>query len=480
MKKVLAALFVVLPLAAGPAEALEDFEAPFEISGFGLERMRKDISGATNKVTAYFTLAAAEGVELHDLRAQIEYTDYKGKELKKSPYVRIGNIRPGERSRAKASAIFVPIFNGYVIRVTGSANGRRASWEFYGASGVAQPFFLPSKPIPGIAFPVAMAHELEQSSRRAGARLYIRVRNLGALEVRKARATVQLINKKGRPFGSRVTATLSGARGGRPGILDGGEERLFVMRFRRFPEFASFSVELDWERNEEGPPLGGRGFLGTKEVELAHFEFEPSGDGLGIRGRARNGLDRPVENLRITLRLLRKKEDPKKRKGKEGGVGEIPMEVVRTLKHVVPGRIEPEKTAPFSFTAEGVGEFHDFNYDVAYDEPGKEEPSTPKPVGQAAIRVDEAVRKPDGTVAIAGEVTNTGGAGIRAIEITFSFLRKADGGEGKVVKKHLHLVPRVVGAGGSAPFRFKVAECPEFDEYFFEVNYEPENGAGPK
>jgi len=463
---------------AGPA-LLAPEEPPFAVSGFTLERMRKDATGGSNRVTASFTVQAG-AVPVSDLVAKIDYVDYAGKVLAAAGPSRIGDLAVGEKKQGSVSGLYVPLFNGYVMKFTGVSGGKSAEWRFFGASGADQPTYLPSKPIPKTALLVLMASELEQSANSPRANLYLRVRNLGAAQAREAACFVEVRGKDGKRLGNRVRAPLAGEQGGRPGVVNGGEERLFVIQFARFPQFENFAVELDWKQPPAEEMLSGGEFTGAPEVELAHFAFKRGqSDSLEISAVARNGLDRPIEKLRVTLRLLERPRDPKRPAGSTGG----PTRVVKTVEHVIPGRLAPGSTAPFSATATGVGSFDDFEYEVSYDEPGPGQAAAGAPGGgrqpaPPAVKIAEAVRRPDGTVAISGSVEQAGPGSVTGVEIVLSFLRARDG-EQEVVKKLVHKLPGTLSPGRSAAFSLAVPDCPAFDEYFFEVRFEPASAEAP-
>lgn len=463
MRKAAACLALALVTVVAAHAAPSPWEAPFTLSSFGLSRLRKTV-GSSNVVTVDFAIQAAKDAHLSNLRAKVEFVDYKGEVLARGRQTRIGDLRPGQKKHTSVAGNWVPVFNGYLIKITGllgGAGGARGEWDFFGASGNDAPFFLPRKPMPRACTLVSMANELEQTPRSRGANLYVRVRNLGDKKATKAKCTVQLINDKGKRIGKAVTALLSGAKGGRDGTVDGGEERLFVIRFRRFPEFKGYSVVLDWESPPTEDLLAGGEFTGKAEVELGQFAFERAeGGGLAVTGKARNGLDYPVENVRVKIHLM----------GKSGKGGR--RKVVRVLNHTIPGRLGANKVVPFRFTAKKVGPFDDFEYEVAYGDPGREAPAA-VPVGQAAVRVTKASRNASaGTVEIKGVIENAGSAGIQKVRIVFSFKRLVGGGE-KVVGRHDFLLDRVLRPGEVDEFHFTTAPIPAFDEYFFKVDYKP-------
>jgi len=130
-----------------------------------------------------------------------------------------------------------------------------------------------------------------------------------------------------------------------------------------------------------------------------------------------------------------------------------------------------------------VGSFDDFEYEVSYDEPGPGQAVAGAPGGgrqpaPPAVKIAEAVRRPDGTVAISGSVEQAGPGSVTGVEIVLSFLRARDG-EQEVVKKLVHKLPGTLSPGQGAAFSLAVPDCPAFDEYFFEVRFEPASAEAP-
>ena len=131
--------------ALAASQVSSPYEAPFDITGFTLERMRKSQTGATNKVTAGMTIQARDGADLRGLVVRVDYVDYMGKVLAKGGKARITSLPAGEKRRLSVSAVWVPIFNGFVVTVTGTVNGKTGDppaggvWRFNGAPGARVP-----------------------------------------------------------------------------------------------------------------------------------------------------------------------------------------------------------------------------------------------------------------------------------------------------------------------------------------------------
>ncbi len=452
---------IALPLCFAAAAIASDElpDPPLSLSKFGLTRMRKTV-GSSNVVTASFKIHAAAGASFGGLKAKVEYVDFEGQPVAKPNTARLGDLEGGNTKAADVAVGFVPQFNGYVVTITGSLNGRPGEWKFFGASGVDQPTYLPEKPIPRTVILVCVAHELRQAPRARSAKLFLRVRNLGAVPAHDASCVVNVRSRGGRKAGTAHSA-LKGAKDGRQGIVNGGEERLFVISFRSFPVYESYEVSLDWKSPPVDERLSGGEFGGGNEVELAHFSFAREGDDVIVRGDARNGLARVVNNLRIAITLL---GDPAKRGPRVVGVAEA----------LLGGPTEPGKVRPFRAVGKGVKDYSDFDYEVAFEEPG--EGQKPVAAGDAVVEIKKAIRKPDGTTRIEGDITNAGGTAIAEIDIVFSF-RKLVGGEQKVVHRVTHRIPGVLKPREKAAFTVVAKNAPAFDEYFYEVSYKP---AGPR
>jgi hypothetical protein len=448
----LTALTLSFALGAFAAEELPD--PPLSISGFGLTRMRKTVE-SSNVVTASFEINAVPGAEFGELEAKIKYVDFEGEAVAKPNTAKVGDLEGGDTKAASVAVGFVPQFNGYVVTLTGLLNGEPGEWEFFGASGVDQPTYLPKKPIPRSVILVVVAQELRQAPRARSAKLYLRVRNIGAVSAYKATCAVSVIGRGGRKAGT-AKATLKGAKGGRKGIVAGGEERLFIIGFRSFPVYESYDVSIDWKSPPTEERLSGGEFEGNEEVELAHFKFERKGDDVIIRGDARNGLANTINNLRISLTML------------DG------RRFVGTAKALLAGPTRPGKVRPFRAVAKRVSDYTDFDYEVAFEESG----GGPGPVaaGDAVVTIGKAIHKPDGTAEITGDVTNAGTTAIKNIDIIFSF-RKVVGGKQRIVRRVTHKVPGVLKPRATSKFKVIAKKVPAFDEYLYEVSYKP---GGPK
>ena len=123
-----------------------DYDPPMDVAGFDFERLRKDASGGNNRVTVKFNVTARE--KITDLRASIEYKDVFGTVVAKAGPSRIGDIKSGQTKPAIVSGLWIPVFNGYLLKMSGRVGTRRHSWTYFGAAGVDAPSFLPPKPIP--------------------------------------------------------------------------------------------------------------------------------------------------------------------------------------------------------------------------------------------------------------------------------------------------------------------------------------------
>lgn len=458
--------FVLGVLSAGPPDLFD--EPPFSVSGFALERMRKDASGAANRVSANFLVQVGE-VPVKGLSVKIDYTDYSGKVLASAGPSRLGDLAPLQKKQCTVSGTYIPLFNGYIMSFTGTVQGRNCQWQFFGASSVDSPTYLPPKPIPKIALLVVMASDLEQSANSPRANLHLRVRNLGALPARDAACYVEVLGKDGKPLGKRVRAPLTGAQGGRPGVVNGGEERVFTIQFARFPQFENFSVELDWKSPPPEEALSGGEFTGAKEVELAQFAFKRDGNSLEISGVARNGLDHPIERLRIVLKLLERPKSSRKSSQQVEG----PAKLVKLIEHTLPGNIAPGAKAPFRVVATDVGGFDDFEYEVRYDEPGQQPERTDR-TSPFSIEVEQAVRLADGSFEISGTIEHTGPALASGVELMLSLI-KAD----KAIKEHIHKFAEPIPLRKKTKFVISIPNCPDFDEYLLTAQLEPSVGVAP-
>lgn len=474
-------LVVTLAAAAGVLAADPENVQLVDAPQFFYERARKGPQGQLNWVRGHLTVEAARGCDLEDVRARVDYVDYAGKTLISAGPEKLGRMKGGEVREVIFSQFSVPIFNGYVITIECRRQGRKKEFTFFGSRTATQPFIVPAKPYPRSIQLVIMAHELDQDFRSRGARLYVRVRNLGAVTAKKLHATIQLLDRNGKPKRGRKTKArtlLSGAKGGRTGEVRGGEERLFAVRFGSFPQFESYSVKLDWETPPPDELVSGGEFEGGPEVELAHFRFSrrgkgKAGSGLEISGDARNGLAEDIRELKITVTLYLK---PGAGTEEAGGRSKL----VKTIVGTVPGVIRAGEVEPFTITAGDVGEYNDFAYELAYEEAGglrqaesnRAGALASPPGGQPVVTVREAVMKGGGTLVITGDVRNATSISIRDFRLTFHLNRTA-GGRQDTVADLVCEVAGVIRPGQTVPFSVSKKDCPAFDQYLFETHFLP-------
>ncbi len=455
-------------LAAEPEDA-QLVDAP----QFIYERARKGPQGQLNWVRGHLTVEAARGCDLEDVRARVDYVDYAGKTLISAGPNKLGRMKGAEVREVEFSQFSVPIFNGYVITVECRWQGRKKEFRFYGSRTATEPFHVPAKPYPRSIQLVIMAHELDQEFKSRRACLYVRVRNLGAVTAKKLHATIQLLDRNGKPKRGRRTkgrALLTGAKGGRKGEVRGGEERLFAVHIASFPQFESYSVKLDWETPPPEELVSGGEFGSGPEVELAHFRFSRRGEGkagggLEISGDARNGLADDIQDLKITVTLYLKP-------GAGGASAGGRPKLVKTVEGTVPGVIAAGEVKPFAITAGGVGEYNDFAYELAYEEAGGAVTVAAPPGGQPVVTVSEAVMKGDRTLVITGDIRNATSIAIRDFRLTFHLNRTA-GGRQETVADVACEIAGVIRPGQTVPFSVSKEDCPAFDQYLFETHFLP-------
>lgn len=467
-------LGLIVALAAVAAAVAEDTENGQLVDApqFVYERSRKGPQGQLNWVRGHLTIEAARGVELDDVSAHVDYVDYAGKTLISAGPKAIGRMKGGEVRETELSQFSVPIFSGYVITVRCTWQGRERGFTFYGSRTATEPFYIPRKPYPRTVQPVIMAHELDPADRGSRACLYVRVRNLGAVTTKKLHATIQLLDRNGKPRRGRNMkgrTLLSGAPGGRKGEVAGGEERLFAVRFGAFPRFESYSVKLDWETPPPEELVSGGEFQGGREVELAHFRFRREGEEkakgrIEITGKARNGLSTDIQDLKITLALYLKPET-----GGESGRGR--PRLVKAIEGGLPGVVKAGEVKGFKITADGVGRYNDFAYEIAYSEPGGTTIAG-APGGQPVVTVKSAVMKGGKTLVIEGDIRNATSISIRDFRLTFHLVRTT-GGREETVAEVVCKVPGVMRPGESVPFSVSKDDCPAFDLYRFETYFLP-------
>lgn len=429
---------------------------PFALSGLQIERIRKELAGQ-NRVTTTFTLQARE--EVRDLKASIRYQNASGKTIASAGPVKVGDFRPGERKAVRLSQLLVPAFRCYRIHLTGLLDGAPRKWSFYATSPAEVPIYLPEEPIPRTVQLVYLAHDVTRDVKNGTGVLTVRVRNIGAAEAPNPVIVMELMYKK-KSIGS-VRQPLVSAGGRKLKRIRGGEEVVAVVRFRRLPRFSNYTLKLDWDKPGPEELLSGGEFSGVKDVELAHFAFKSDGDGdaksLEVYADARNGLDKVLHKIEVKLTLYRRKDG-----------SEAPQRAGSSTVEIE--ELSAAQVKPIVFRFGRVGSYSDFDYEVSYQE--EEVRKGPERQASIEVQITNAVKRGDGRVELAGVAMNRGEVRVRDLVLEFEFKRGA-GGEQQTVKKSEHRVGGVLAPGGSKSFSLSLEDCPEFDEYSYEVRFTP-------
>ena len=99
--------------------------------------------------------------------------------------------------------------------------------------------------------------------------------------------------------------------------------------------------------------------------------------------------------------------------------------------------------------------------------------------GQVLVRVTDANLTPAGGIVIKGVIENTSPLTLEKVEIDFH-LRRGAGAAGEVVGTITYALPGALPSQRPTSFVVSTDECPQFDEYFYEIRFAPAKRAGAR
>lgn len=436
-------------------------------------RERKTITGS-NRVHLAVHLTNRAKKRLSGVQVNIEPLSELGQPLGLSFRKIVGPLAPGASVPVRFTREWVPVFGAYRVnvryRVPGEKEEVRETWR--GTTPAAQPRPAPTKLMPGRAF-VTIIGQDGNFDRRQRLRGQVRVRNLGDQEATALKLTVLFLapargkNKRAGNTG-KVLYSWTGKLG--DGKLAGGAEQTF--RFlvpKPAPRgYAGRRLKVSCAEMSGLAALGGGKFKNTKDVECAYFVFkrdDKKKDALAVACKVRNGLSRPVSDLKITLRFY--KQSGGKRK------------TVRKLVCPVEGNLAPGAVRALNFKPAKVPAFDSFEHELAFSEasaaPAGGKKTTAAPVkkprfsGKPVVEVllEEFVTRKDGTVLVAAKIRNGRARVVKDVTISVRF-RRADGSVlTSVVKKiKTPLVP-----GEVRGFVLHAKDAKGFASYDSDVRY---------
>lgn len=446
-----------------------------EITAWKLERIRKTKSGASNKVIATFTLANTTGEKLDGVRTRMIFYEPMGRKLKASRWQRARTLAANQSRPVAIPQTFVPIFGSYEIELAYRRGGKEYSFKFLGASPFASPDVAVGRLLASQSRALVLGHTYLYDARSRRCKLKVRLKNFGKIEATGVTVHVKFFGKTARTIG-RASKRIRHRKGDpREGRLAGGEEMIWQFIAYRVPKFKSYDISLTQDKVSLEEALSSGAFKRTADVEVAHVRFSRAGaekKDLTVTARVRNGRAQSVRDIRVTFVFQgrKKKKDDPDPLGTRGA--RAPLVELKRHEAAVSGPLEPGQVGAFSFTIEKMPAFMTYQMEVAYNEDEAPAPAlspTAAQQGQVVLSDLAAMLKPDGAFVVTGKLTNRGSGTVRAVEITFSLVRKEDGAD-KPVGQVQTTVAGPLAAGASAPFALRLAEAPKFDSYVYEVS----------
>lgn len=466
-------------------QAADEPPAPFVISGWSVDRVRKDVQGS-NLVTARFTLKNNLSTDVSNLRIVIDYREM-GESAKKTEPDAILRLKAGEEVEKSISQTYVPIFTDYLITVEYTTDGQKKTALLAGDSPIATPEPYSDEPIPGMA-KIKMIGQTLTIERTWASGIEAIVRNFGELPAYGVQIEVTFMkdyNRRPTVMGTELVDFDT------KGEVPGAKTVKAAMRFKKpYHGYDDYKVRLVQKDVPAEMSMKGASFLNRAEVEAGKWDFVRSNNGkdLVIKGSARNGMDAAVSDVTLVLNLactasipvkgstLRKETKAENRtvkikidgKLEKGAVKEFATDVLKDFPRIddlttafefqlgdPPAAVAPAP-APASTTPEGIV--------PATVEAGS--PAAPAAGGSVELIPDSVQGQEDGSVKIAVKVRNGTQEDVKGLKVVFTFTL-ANGGS----KKAEMPLKGTLKAGKTASLNLSLPGIGAFTNYSYSIAY---------
>jgi len=461
------AVSLMTPVCAGD-ETVSPDTPPFAISKWEVTRVRKGATGASNVVTIAFNVKNLTGVNLDKVDVGIELRETMGGkvgDLKPAP---IRYLKPDEEKPVTITAEFVPSFGTYFVRFKYLKDRKDVEAQYIGTSPFDGPVFAPTKPQGRSIRLFVMGYDLLRDPKTGTGKLDVMLKNFGGLPARYPWVRLRLYSTDRKLLG-KVEGELRSPKLSKEGVevIGPGEEKTYSVMMTGIPNYDMFDVFVTHEAPRPEECLSGDKFNGGKEVEIIVKAAKVAGRQLNITGRARNGLDKPIQNITMDFSLLLhfNKVDSGGREMLEKETIQVGTAKVNTGVSLAAGE---EKDFTFNMPVPGR-RFDDYAYTLGYDEGGEEvveggakAEEAQRKTGEISLEVTGGERlKPSG-VRLDGYVIQKGGAETE-VPVFFIF---TDAEEKEVARREL----KVVVPGDSKKFfNVQYDDLPEFKSYKLEM-----------
>jgi hypothetical protein len=339
-----------LGLAAASAARAADDLPDVRICNWVMSRHR-----LPDRVATSYAVENDGRTSVSDARIRAVFLDSAGKSVMDSPLpeYRLDGLNPGQSKNVSVVNNLVPVFSSFELRLEGTHNGKPFKMRFFANSPFAAPVFMPDTPSGNAPNLMLIGQELATNKI-----LDLTVKNMGLVDAKNVKVVVKFFNN-GKPSGRTIEQPLdsSGA------IVPGGKDKKFKVALTGIPaQYDRYNVALKYEGRPAEAALSGVPFTGGPVVELGEIDFkrvDKSPAALTISGRARNGLDKPVSEIkaRFTFDVLvpaARKDDP-------------PVSQRRDFEAPIPVKsLDPGQFAPFSVAVDNIGVLDGFEYGLTY------------------------------------------------------------------------------------------------------------------
>lgn len=470
---ILGALTVSLGL--GSAMAGDEPGAPFAITGWSVDRVRKDVHGS-NLVTAHFTLKNNLAVDVSNLQIVIDYRDMGESAVKTQPDRTVKIKAGGEVDKAIQQA-FVPAFTDYQITVEYTADGKKQKAMLAGDSPVATPEPYSDEPIPGVS-KVKLVGQTLTIERSWTTGIEAIIRNYGELPAYGVQVEVTFIKE----YNRRQTVLGTELVDFDKGTVEGGKTLKAAMRFKKpYNGYDDYKVRLVLKDVPAEQSMAGAAFLNHADVEAGKWQFVRSNNGkdLTIKGQVRNGMDAAVNDVTLTLNMACTAFIPVK----GSTLRKEEKKETHSVKIKFDGKLD--KGAVKEFSSEELKDFPRiddlttaFEFQVG-DEPagpattpvssGKGEiggGETPAAKAEVEIIPDSVTSQEDGSAKVAVKVHNGTQADVGGLKIIFEF-KLAEGG----TKKAEVPLKGTLKAGKTANLNLSLPGIGAFTNYSYSISY---------
>jgi len=446
-------LSAFLILSSAITFGADDESYKIHVYSWSYGRERKTVT-SSNRVTANFMIKNISEQVLKDVRITLLYREGLGTVLDKQPPVKeIGVLKAGESQKVSIVGDFIPIFGGYEMAVAYAGNKKE---EWLSTSDVGQPDPKNGEALKGVANVIVAGKELvpDRSGKFSG---HVRVKNEGTVEAKNLKIVVTFFDAKKNKMGETIEKLGNGT-------LPGGADEQIPFTLTKSPRtYGGYELNVTCDDTSVEAQFSGGEFSNAKEIEFAKYAFKRTGaknEDLKVGAQVRNGLDAPVNQVKLTLVFMNAKKKELKR-----------------YMYEVKGELKPGEIKPVEFTVAALVPYDAFEPQVAFERvdgnagaasQGETKVAPAKFAGAKDVEVifSDSMTNDDRSVSLAGAMRNGKSGPVKNVMITVTFTRP-DGSSSNVEKT----LTDVVRPGEERNFVMKAPNAAGFSNYGFKFKY---------